>query len=701
MELEQIQGNIIGFNKHFQHFLFLQFEEPEPAREWLKAIIAADQVTSAGKVIAFRAEFNDFRRRLKAFQEHPNDAPHPGEPPTSTWLNLACTYAGLQMLAASTLEGMFPTEFVQGMAKRADILGDVGGSAPSEWEFPKGGEIIHAMMIIAADSEMALDAAVKAQCADFGRLKIHLVKGQRGCVIEDALGAGTDHFGFRDGISQPGFRGENLPETLQKGGDLIWPGEFVLGYRRQNPEATDDDGTPNGPIAVPSPAWTKNGSYLVFRRLKQDVQGFSDFVKKSKNRHGLSPDLFMAKLIGRYRSGAPLAALTTPGTVVGANRRPQGQATDPGLAHPGLLEDSHINDFDFKGDPDGRLVPSGAHIRRLHPRDLTGAARSFAQTKRILRRAIPYVESGTDKGLLFVCYQRSILDQYEFLQQSWANDPYFPAPGKDNIRPGRDPLIGNSRTEESERNFNIPGTKVDHVTLMKLVTMTGGDYFFSPSKQALCDLVRGEVLNPDEQILADAAQARAEATTLLDAERQRIQIQRAQLGIAPQALNTQVVPMPASAITGAGDCKLQVTVAFNGLDPAYYYPWRMWVRGKPLWASQQSDFLVPNSAGFATGTMWMWLLRLLEAFDPDLTVGQIVRARWNDEPPSEVLGAYVTWEVELITRTEQVAGPGKIAAPLRKDAMAALLNGASTDMSGWTDERIGEFFPVDMHIGPP
>lgn len=161
--------------------------------------------------------------------------------------------------------------------------------------------------------------------------------------------------------------------------------------------------------------------------------------------------------------------------------------------------------------------------------------------------------------------------------------------------------------------------------------------------------------------------------------------------------------IPTDKIKGEGDCKLQVTVAFTGLDQNYYYPWRVWVRGEPVWASQRSEYIVPNSGGFATGTMWMRLVRLLEALDPGLTAGRIVQKLANLDNPAEVLGAYTSWEVELITRTEDEVGPGKIAAIYRKVEMTKprLIHKDEEGERSWAAERIGIFFPIDMVVPYP
>jgi Dyp-type peroxidase family len=219
----------------------------------------------------------------------------------------------------------------------------------------------------------------------------------------------------------------------------------------------------------------------VFRRLSQDVAGFRQFMSEAAREQGVSEELIGAKLVGRYKSGAPLE-------LTGA------QATDPGTADAALLTDAKINDFEYGDDPDGAVVPLGSHIRKTYPRDepTDEGGEEDTQTHRILRRGIPFgaslpeqaraAEAGAafpnDRGLLFLCYQTSIERQFEFIQRRWVNDPNFPKPGS-----GHDPVM--SQVEKREP-LAIPGTRTGHVALMqRFVTTTGGEYFFQPSVSAL------------------------------------------------------------------------------------------------------------------------------------------------------------------------------------------------------------------------
>ena len=341
------------------------------------------------------------------------------------------------------------------------------------------------MVLIGADQSTDRDSAVSQQQALAAQHGVKVVWVQKAAVRADK--PGFEHFGYRDGISQPGIRGftpvsdPSNPNQGKPGQDLVWPGEFLLGYPRQAGAGKPVNAV--GPIATGGPAWAKNGSFLVFRRLRQDVAGFRSFVEKAAKSAGMSEELTGAKFVGRYKTGAPLAKT---GNV----------SKDPGLTNLSLLTDANINNFKYGPDPNGSVVPLAAHIRKVNPRNETSNPGGLADTltHRIIRRGIPFGASlpqGTppgdpsanppfpnDRGLFFLSYQSSITRQFEFMQSHWANNPDFPKKGA-----GQDPVSSQAALPGS---FNLPGAKSQHVELLaRFVVTTGGDYFFQPSISAL------------------------------------------------------------------------------------------------------------------------------------------------------------------------------------------------------------------------
>src|SRR5262249_17265715 len=148
---------------------------------------------------------------------------------------------------------------------------------------------------------------------------VSVIFKQKGATLPRPL-TGHEHFGFLDGVSQPGIRGtigktsELLtpkqnpadPNQGKPGQDRLWPGEFVFGYPGQDP----NDANKKGKTKMEGPPWSKNGSFLVFRRLRQDVGAFHDFLKREGDRLGLGPELLGARCVGRWASGAPIERAT-------------------------------------------------------------------------------------------------------------------------------------------------------------------------------------------------------------------------------------------------------------------------------------------------------------------------------------------------------------------------------------------------------
>ncbi len=505
IEFDQIQGNIFGgFNKDFATFLFLSFKSAAKGRAWIKEIAADDSdigvaQSNSTQVLRFNAQF----KALKAQQVEPESVIE------AAWTNLAISFHGLKVLGIAPAElSKFPQAFRDGMAARATILGDTGTSAPSQWTAPFNGAAIDAVLLIAADSETQLTARVAEITGSAAFVSgVNLVgPAVEGRTRVDQVG--HEHFGFKDGVSQPGVRGLNDPDDPlgnpdqgHPGQDLLWPGEFVLGYPTQKRTAKAGHDGPNpdaGPISKSGPAWTKNGSYLVFRRLAQDVPGFQQQLKALASQSGLTEDLVGAKLVGRYASGCPLEARKFQPAPF------KQSSTDPGVANPALANsDSLNNNFEFGDDPDGRICPLGAHIRKAYPRDEVtlpkkpNDSESDTQTHRLLRRGIPFGKSfgvgGTGtrandpRGLLFLAYQKDIQEHFEFVQSSWVNKAAFP-PVPAGLKPGEDPIIAQSTSGPFQMDPAKGPIDVKH-----FVTTTGGEYFFAPSIDALQKLGAGKL----------------------------------------------------------------------------------------------------------------------------------------------------------------------------------------------------------------
>jgi Dyp-type peroxidase family len=493
LDLANIQGNVLaGFNKDHQRFVFFQFSDRDRARPWLATIV--DEVATSEEVLAF----NELFRRARA--RRGNEA----ATPEASWLNVALTHRGLGALGVAPAElSSFPDAFREGMPARARLLGDVDDSAPSNWVGPfASSDRVHGLLILAADAPNALERLARNHLQRLAAHGVNVVFDETGRTREDQ--PGHEHFGFKDTVSQPGIRSVTLrqnPENDEQGvpgQELLWPGEFVLGYPTQIPEPDPDaeeegENQQPGPRSRSGPSWTVDGSYLVFRRLRQDVPGFHRFLAEGAAEQGVSVEQFGAKLVGRYPSGAPLERTEDQPERFDPSR------ADPSVKDPSILEATRINNFEFGEDADGELVPRAAHIRKAYPRDArtpTGGE-ADTQTHRILRRGIPYGVSfrasapdgspagaGADRGLLFLGYQASLERQFEFVTTQWFNKTDHPERGD-----GHDPVIS-----QVAQRFRLPGGRPAHLTMQPFIFTTGGAYLFQPSISALRRLASPSVV---------------------------------------------------------------------------------------------------------------------------------------------------------------------------------------------------------------
>ncbi len=266
-------------------------------------------------------------------------AAHPQSPARDTWVSASITFAGLKRLGVpqASLDS-FPMQFREGMAARARQLHDVGESAPEHWEKPLGTDDVHVVLTGISPDSATLEKAIDRARAAFEHMPGITPIWRQDC---HALPTETEPFGFKDGISHPAIEGSGIPGTNPLEVPLK-PGEFVLGY-------TDEYG---GIPAVPQPdVLGRNGSYVVFRKLYQRVAAFRQYLKANAT-DADDEEFLAAKMMGRWRSGAPLARCPVhDDPAIGA---------DPAENNAFLFHDD---------DPLGYKTPLGSHIRRVNPRD--------------------------------------------------------------------------------------------------------------------------------------------------------------------------------------------------------------------------------------------------------------------------------------------------------------------------------------------
>ncbi|NJD04881.1 MAG: peroxidase [Methylococcaceae bacterium] len=475
-ELDDIQGLVRFAYGHLKQASFVMLRVKDQKQEAARAWLAKLPVTSA------------------------IDA----NPPPPQALQVALTCEGLQALGVGDdiLQG-FSLEFVAGMAgddNRSRRLGDVGDSAPAAWQWGAANKMPHVLLMLYAEpSGMAA-----------WRQKV--VRGATACFqilsdLETTDMDGREPFGFVDGISQPKLdwqrRRATQDQELEEYAELSCLGEFLLGYPNEYGLYTDRPLLdPQGAAAdlpraedVPEKAdLGRNGSYLVFRQLHQDVAGFWQYLDRQAGGDAQLRTRLAETVVGRTLDGKP------------------------------LVPSEGLNGFDYRGDPDGLRCPVGAHIRRANPRNgdipagkpgllgwllrtlgFDAKAREqdlIASTRfhRLLRRgreygeAIPLDQALADRkaeaGLHFICLNANIARQFEFVQSAWLTGTRFGGLDREG-----DPLLG-------DRSPDLNGAATDHYSmpqafgacqrlegLPRFINVEGGAYFFLPGIRALRYLV--------------------------------------------------------------------------------------------------------------------------------------------------------------------------------------------------------------------
>jgi Dyp-type peroxidase family len=420
-------------------------------------------------------------------------------------INLALTASGLRHLGIREPElDSFSLEFLEGMApkrtrerpipRRTNILGDLGASSPESWDWGgwKEKSDIEGLLLLFAADETSLQKLIKAE-----REAMYSIADGEPIVLKGRLYPDMkEHFGYVDGLSQPKIEGRPK-RTKNKDPDKnnrseietrseIKPGEFLLGYlNERGARVTNGQGRDV----------RRNGTYLVFRQLEQDVAAFNAFLSDVAKRIGEYEDWVAARLLGRWRNGDPLVA-KGPETQAAANSKgADAKAAD--AKGPCAEATASKNDFlYYYEDRSGLTCPIGAHIRRANPRDSLGpdpeTALRLSNMHRIIRRGRPYGKrwepnaekpdgKRVERGMLFIALNADIAGQFEMIQHSWLNNPHF-----NGLYSGTDPI---SHFSDGE-GITIQNRPVNlHINRpAPFVMVRGGAYFFLPGIQALRDL---------------------------------------------------------------------------------------------------------------------------------------------------------------------------------------------------------------------
>lgn len=429
LELNDIQHFLISRPRALAaRYEFLTFRNPAAGRSWLLSIL--DKVGIAKQVGSNEQD--------------------------SRWVTIAFTWNGLRALGVDEASlATFPEEFRQGMAARAEIIGTTGANHPQHWVGGLASPDLHAIVVL-----FARDVAERERCRQEHEAFVSRCAGVEMLSSLDLeaippFDHAHEHFGYRDRLSQPAIE-EIDAEPTPGSGPPIKAGEFFLGY-------PDEVG---GPADMPQPVMlSRNGSYLAYLQLEEHVGAFRDFLRQ----HGETPEqqeLMAAKLMGRWRSGAPLVL------------SPEKDAPELGA------DLQRTNEFSYaQTDPYGYACPLGSHIRRMNPRDTA----ANMQRRKMIRRGGTYgpplpedaPEDGRERGIAAFVGCASLVRQFEFAMNVWVNDPNFHELGNE-----RDPFVG---TQDGTYDMTIPKRPIRKQIkgLPAFTTVRGGAYFFLPGISAL------------------------------------------------------------------------------------------------------------------------------------------------------------------------------------------------------------------------
>lgn len=459
LELEDIQGDILrAYGNQYDCTTYVFLAVPDVRRG--RALIAdlADLVTDA--------------------------APWTVEAKPERHFNVALTYAGLVALdVPNEVRASFSPEFQLGMSGRAERLGDVGPSDPSKWEAGFGTGAAHVLVTVNALDPGPLASAMGELDTLIERHGPTVVARREAELMPDI----REHFGFADGFSQPAVAG--ITDDKARGGGVplgkgkwraLQPGEFVLGYPDEDTVLDPERRLPAAPIGPLG----RNGTYMVWRRLHQDVARFRQVVKAAAERYeDGDEEKLRAKIVGRWDDGSPLIDYPDAPATTGAD---------------GTFDQStpEANDFTYvhSGDESGARCPLGSHIRRSNPRDGLGWDGALSFRHRIIRRGMPYgprlpegvtEDDGAERGLVFISFQANLARQFEAIQVQWLNDGNVFGLGHDvDFIMGTHRPEGGSMVIQGECPFYL-GPQDD------FVTVRGGEYLFVPGISALRAVAAG------------------------------------------------------------------------------------------------------------------------------------------------------------------------------------------------------------------
>lgn len=524
IDLHDIQGNIVKGYGHFGYpmarYIFYRIHNEKAGREFVEGI---NPLITTGIPWELTA------------QSGADNAP----PPVTT--NIAFTYQGLKMLGVprKSLQS-FPEDFAMGMEQRKDILGDDDASAPKNWDEIWHSGAVHVWISINGKIEEAMEKRYQEICALLAKSSkgVEQLSGHRGAdgatdlpyqsasvLYKNGIPQASEHFGYRDGISDPYFAassgnpnrviGGGKPTrgdpATKEGWEPLETGEFILGHRDEAFE------TPAAPLP---PLLAFNGTFMVYRKLHENVGSFNHYLDEMGAKYPGGKEMLAAKFSGRWRaSGAPITQFPTEAEANAFDEKFNAAeariyAEQPNPSKEAVTEYTALKQqlvaFNYDHDLNGARCPLGAHTRRINPRgaledglEAFNTPGALVNRRRILRRGLPYGEvkdssqDDGDHGIIFMVINASISRQFEFVQQQWINY------GNDfKLANDKDPLLGNHGVDAGGKpngRMILEGDPKGEEApffcsaMPRFVETRGGDYFFVPSLTALHMLAEGSV----------------------------------------------------------------------------------------------------------------------------------------------------------------------------------------------------------------
>ena len=431
--LSDLQGNILKSHARPNVILlFLSFQgTPEESADWLRS--KSEDLTSTRSQLDWSEQRKT--RITNGENEDVVDDDDPG------FMSISLSAQGYNRLSNINIPN--GSEFASDFRVGTD-------PQPSDWETAYQREI-HAVVIL-AKSKLADLQVMENEFVNNLPAHVTIIHRETGKGLKNSSDLDIEHFGFVDGRSQPRYFSEDLaskePTTAN------WdPSAFLPMVLAEDPNGKSFSGV-NDDISNDLSGDRGYGSYLVFRKLEQDVAGWDNAVINTAANHPSGdPDLIGAFAVGRFKDGTPVSEHAN----AVANPRPE-------------------NDFVFVAN-DGSKCPFHAHIRKTNPRGESPGGITFDRDKvRLTRRGIPYGDpQDIEKGLLFMSYQSDIKDQFEFMQSTWADNVNFLNPGTQ-----VDSVIGQGSSIPEWPNAHGQSASTT-LQFGNFVSLKGAAYFFTPS----------------------------------------------------------------------------------------------------------------------------------------------------------------------------------------------------------------------------